>query len=288
MTASSASAGLCSSAYCTTSARASARAAAGSGSGPAGSSHTVPLAGSATATGRSGTMACPRRNRRSASAVIGSMPSTGPVCGAIRRVASHWSPSPIRSCPKSGSAGPRSHSRPAASTAGQAAGSGCSRSSTARCSAAIRRTRRRSRGQVAQVVAAVLVDPGGPVGTAAAAGAGQHHAQGRDREHPAEQPRRRVARPEDGDEPDRPEHHHRRQQPGQHARSAPRRSGSGGGSTSSSPPGSRAGIRGGRATSTVHVGPISGLRTGTSSGRREFGRTATAADLALSCFGPGC
>jgi hypothetical protein len=64
--------------------------------------------------------------------------------------------------------------------------------------------------QVAQVVAAVLVDAGGPVGPAATARAGQHHAQGGDREHPAEQPRRRVARPEHGHEPDRAQQHHDR------------------------------------------------------------------------------
>ena len=69
-------------------------------SGPVGSSHTAPLARSDTATGSSGTVACPRRNRRRASAVIGSMPSTGPVCGAIRRVASHWSPQPDPELPE--------------------------------------------------------------------------------------------------------------------------------------------------------------------------------------------
>ena len=54
---------------------------------PAGSNHTVPLARNDSATGRSGTTAWFSRKRRSASAVIGSRPSTGPVCGGTSRVA---------------------------------------------------------------------------------------------------------------------------------------------------------------------------------------------------------
>ena len=144
-TASSASAGLCHSAYCATTALASARAGPSPAAGSPGSSQTVELARNERATGRSGTTACPSRNRRSASAVTGSIPSTGPVCGATSRVASRWAPRPTRSCPKSGSAGLRSHSLPAARTAGHAAGCGCTVSSASRCSAATARTRRRSR-----------------------------------------------------------------------------------------------------------------------------------------------
>ena len=288
-TASRASAGLCSSAYCTTSARARARAAAGSRSGRPVRARRCRWPAATRATGSSGTTACPRRNRRRASAVIGSMPSTGPVCGATRRVASHWSPQPDPELAevrigraRAPTAGPRRAPRARPPDPGAAARA--PPAARRRC----RRTRRRSSRQVAQVVAAVLVDPGGPVAAAAAAGPGQHHAQGRDREHPAEQPRRRVARAEHGDEADRARAASRPAAAGPARRPARSRSGSGGGSTSSSPPGSRGGTRGGRVTSTVHVGPVSGLRTGASPGRHEFGQTATAADLALSCFVPGC
>jgi hypothetical protein len=140
-TASSASAGLCSSAYWATRARARSRAGRRSAEPAAGSSHTVELSRSDSATGSSSTTACPTRNRRRASAVIGSTPSTGPVRGATRRVASRWGPRPMRSRPKSSSAGRRSHSRPAASTAGQAPASGSAVSSAARCAAATARTR---------------------------------------------------------------------------------------------------------------------------------------------------
>ena len=141
--------------------------------------------------------------------------------------------------------------------------------------------------QVAQVVAAVLVDAGGPVGAAATARAGQHHAQGGDREHPAEQPRRRVAWSEHSHEPDRAQQHHGRQQPGQHAgRHAPlglrRRLHQ---QLAAGQPGwgpRRSGhLDRARRTDqwTAHRWPLP---------RHEFSRTATAADLALSCFGPGC
>ncbi len=143
-TASAASSGPCHNAYCATIARAIARAGPRSPSGCAGSSHTVELARSDSATGRSGTTEWASRNRRSADAVTGSMPSTGPVCGAINRVASRCAPRPIRTCPKSSSAGRRSHSRPAASTAGHAAGSGWTDSATSRCRAAISRTSART------------------------------------------------------------------------------------------------------------------------------------------------
>ena len=70
--------------------------------------------------------------------------------------------------------------------------------------------------EVAQVVAAPLVDGGRPRRTPAPP-AGGHHAERRDREHAAEQPRRGVADAEDDDEAQRPGQHHQRQQPHQHA-----------------------------------------------------------------------
>ena len=70
--------------------------------------------------------------------------------------------------------------------------------------------------EVAQVVAAPLVDGGRPR-RAPAPAAGGHHAERRDREHAAEQPRRGVADAEDDDEAQRPGQHHQRQQPHQHA-----------------------------------------------------------------------
>ena len=101
----------------------------------AASSQIAAVPCSDSATGSSGTTACARRKRRRASAVTGSSPSTGPVCGATSAVAGRCAPVPARSRPKSGSELRRSHSRPAASTVGQAAGSGCTCSRAARCSA---------------------------------------------------------------------------------------------------------------------------------------------------------
>ena len=65
------------------------------------------------------------------------------------------------------------------------------------------------------------------------------------------------------------------------------RSGSGGGSTTSSPPGRRG--AGPAAVGSPRPCTSTGQRAAhrSSLGRHEFGRTATAADLALSCFVPG-
>ena len=70
------------------------------------------------------------------------------------------------------------------------------------------------RGQVAQVVAPLLVDRRLPLTGAASAAADEQHPDGRQREHAAEEDRRGFARTQ-GDEGDRAHQHHRREQPGE-------------------------------------------------------------------------
>ncbi|TWH67004.1 hypothetical protein JD77_01965 [Micromonospora olivasterospora] len=64
-----------------------------------------------SATGRSGTTEYASRNRRSASAVIGSNSSSGRVTGGTSGVASVCGPTPTRTTAKSGSVGRRSQTR---------------------------------------------------------------------------------------------------------------------------------------------------------------------------------
>ena len=139
-------------------------------------------------------------SRRNASAVTGSKPSGGPDSGGIRRVARRWAPRPMRTCAEVGVGRLAFPQPPAASTAGHAAGFGMrGLRGDARCAAAASCDRAPHLAEVAQVVAAVLVDGGRPRRTPAPA-AGGHHAERGDREHAAEQPRRGVADAEDDDE----------------------------------------------------------------------------------------
>ena len=196
-TASRASAGLCHSTNCATTARASARAAA-----PSGSSQIVAVSCSESATGRSGTTVCAIRNRRNASAVTGSKPSGGPGFRRDQAGGQALGAATDANVSEVGIRGAALPEPSARDDGGPGLGIGVHGI----------RGRALSRGrlthgaphlvEVAEVVAAALVD-GRRARCAAPAAAGGHHAERRDREHAAEQPRRGVAHAEHDDEAQR-------------------------------------------------------------------------------------
>ena len=211
-----ASAGLCHITYCATMARASPRAAP---IAPAcGSSQTVALSLSDSATGRSGTTAWAMRKRRSASAVTGSIASGGPVAGATRRLASRCAPLTDAHVPEIGvDRGPLpepasgQHRRPGVRLGMHGLrGAALQGRHLPRAAAHL--------AEVAQVVAPPLVEGRRARRAAPPASTGGHHAERRDRKHAPEQPRRRVVDTEHNDEAQGPDQHHQRQQAGEDPR----------------------------------------------------------------------
>ena len=179
---------------------------------------------SATAVGSAGTTEWARTNRRSETAATGSRSSSGPVSGAMRRVASRCSPRPTRTWQKSASVPRRSHIRAVPASVHSNAGSGCTHSSDARCSPLVSVDLPPHLVEVPEVVLAVFVHLGGLRSTASAV---REHADHRDDHHDREDHRHRTPGHAGGEHQrhhaDHGRHHHERQQSHQEiSRSRPR------------------------------------------------------------------